>query len=541
MDQRTILAVTLSILVLLVYNNLVVKPKPVLNNTVITQVLDNKQVTTNIEKSFETKTAVISPRPHSVNENIIEEIQTIENNDVKIEFSNIGGKIKTVTYKKHAYQFPITDILSLPDYNDLKFDLIGHSNDQISYSYTDSTGLTVLKKFDISNDKNTVNSEIIISDKANMSNLSKKQFVNFMINTEGINEETVPQTERSLFEYSISYADVIFRKGNAYTFSDKDKLSKEFNVGWTGFRDRFFCALVKPVIGTASDFSVNPVDKNKLQIVTSVNGESAQFGETMKYQFLLYFGPQDTDLLKGANQDFPKIVVFSNFSPIDAISKIILKIMQFSHKIVPNWGIAIIIISVVVYFSMYPLTLKGMLSMRKMQALQPRMAQLREQHKSNPQKLNKEIMVLYKENGVNPLGGCLPFLLQMPVFIALYQALWRTVHLKGASFLWIKDLAAPDRFLMLPTTLPIIGNELNILPIVMGVVMFFQQKLSSKNIVITDESQVMQQKMMLIFFPVFLAFIFYKFASGLTLYFTLFYLFSTMTQWKMSKLVTAIK
>jgi len=127
------------------------------------------------------------------------------------------------------------------------------------------------------------------------------------------------------------------------------------------------------------------------------------------------------------------------------------------------------------------------------------------------------------------------FLLQMPVFIGLYQVLWRDVSLKGAGFLWIKDLAAPDRLFLLPFKLPFIGNEFNLLPLIMVVVMAFQQKLTAKNMVVTDPMQLQQQKMMSTIMPVFLGFIFYKFASGLTLYFTMFYFFSTFTQWKMTQ------
>ena len=126
-------------------------------------------------------------------------------------------------------------------------------------------------------------------------------------------------------------------------------------------------------------------------------------------------------------------------------------------------------------------------------------------------------------------------LLQLPVFIGLYQVLWRSVSFKGAKFLWIKDLTEPDRLFILNNSYPVIGNEINILPIIMMVVMFFQQKLSAKNMAISDPAQLAQQKMMSRIFPLFLGFIFYKFSSGLTLYFTMFYLFSTYTQWKMSK------
>ena len=125
--------------------------------------------------------------------------------------------------------------------------------------------------------------------------------------------------------------------------------------------------------------------------------------------------------------------------------------------------------------------------------------------------------------------------LQLPVFIGLYQVLWRSVEFKGASFLWIKDLAEPDRLIVLKNALPLIGTDINILPLFMMVIMFVQQKLSAKNMVVSDPMQAQQQKMMQTIFPIFLGVIFYKFSSGLTLYFTMFYILSAFTQWKLAQ------
>lgn len=179
--------------------------------------------------------------------------------------------------------------------------------------------------------------------------------------------------------------------------------------------------------------------------------------------------------------------------------------------------------------------------MKKMQEVQPKMAELREKYKNDPQKLNTEVVQLYRTHNINPLAGCLPMLLQMPVFISLYQVLWRTHNFEGAQFLWIKDLSLPDKLFVFNGNLPFIGNEINILPVFMTIVMFFQQKMSSKTMVVTDPSQEMQQKMMMYIFPIFIGGIFYHFASGLTLYFTVFYLLSTLTQYKMSKYTPAKK
>ena len=153
--------------------------------------------------------------------------------------------------------------------------------------------------------------------------------------------------------------------------------------------------------------------------------------------------------------------------------------------------------------------------MKKMQALQPAIEELRKTYKDNPQKLNTEIMQLYREYKVNPFSGCLPLLLQMPIFFALYQVLIRSVALKGAKFLWIKDLSSPDRLFTLPASLPFLGNEINLLPILMTIGMFIQQKFSMAT---TSTGSAEQQKLMLILFPLMFGFIFYHMPSGLVLY-----------------------
>ena len=178
--------------------------------------------------------------------------------------------------------------------------------------------------------------------------------------------------------------------------------------------------------------------------------------------------------------------------------------------------------------------------MKRMQAIQPKMAELKEKHKNNPQKLNQEMMEFYKKNNINPLAGCLPMFIQMPIFIGLYQVLWRSVSLKGAKFLWIKDLSEPDRIYVFSQKLPIIGNELNVLPVLMIIVMIIQQRITAKNMVVTDPSQIAQQKMMAYMFPVMLFIFFYKLASGLTLYFTVLYIMMTLAQLQMSKINKAV-
>ena len=539
MEQRTLLAITLSLLVLLVYNAII--PKPVNKNRASvnsTQVFANKQDTETNDKNNLLNTPKVSEIVTPLSPALPEEIKTIENEQVTIETSTIGGSIKSITLKKYSHKLPLTKILDLAGYENVNFLVSAEYKNGIEFSYKNSE-IEIVKKYLASDGGSIVDCEISIKNISDMSKLKDIDISNFTITTDKLNGDTNAQN-KTLFEYSISHDSGIFRKGNAFAFNSKESLQKPGVVKWTGFRDQYFCAIVKPDF-KQSGYGVIPNGEKLLSVNTQIRGVELISGANVVYKFKTYFGLQNQDILMKYGQGFEEIVSFSNFGIVDFVSKLAIKTMVFIHKIIPSWGVAIILLCLAIYLIMYPLTMSGMSSMRKMQVLQPKMAQMREQYKNQPQKLNKEIMGLYKQNGVNPLGGCFPFILQMPVFIGLYQALWRTVLLKGEGFLWIKDLSYPDRLFVFSSPLPLIGTDFNILPIIMAIIMFFQQKLSTKNIVVSDPNQATQQKFMAIFFPIMLGFIFYHFSSGLTLYFSVFYLMSTFTQLKMSKMVSISK
>jgi YidC/Oxa1 family membrane protein insertase len=235
-------------------------------------------------------------------------------------------------------------------------------------------------------------------------------------------------------------------------------------------------------------------------------------GQQIGQRFHIYLGPQDLRQINSIKPDWSGVV---NYGAFDFIAQVLLQSLEFFYRVVHNWGLAIVILSLAIYLLLFPLTLKQMRSMKEMQALQPLIEEIRRTYKNDAQKQNKEIMELYRKHKVNPLGGCLPLILQMPIFFALYQALMRSVALKGASFLWIKDLSEPDRLFKLPFSLPVLGNEVNILPIVMAIGMFIQQKIS---LVSASSSVAEQQKLMLVVMPLMFGLIFYHMPSGLVLY-----------------------
>jgi YidC/Oxa1 family membrane protein insertase len=205
------------------------------------------------------------------------------------------------------------------------------------------------------------------------------------------------------------------------------------------------------------------------------------------------------------------------------ISLFILSIFNFFKTFIPNYGIIIVLFSIIVKIVVYPLTKKSYRSMKEMSKLQPLMAEMKEKYKGDPQRYQKETMKLYKEHGVNPMGGCLPVLLQLPLLGALFIVFRSTIQLRGASFIpgWIDDLSRGDTLFTLPFSLPMYGDQFNLLPILMAVSMIFQSKMTMKD---------PKQKAMVYIMPIFLLLLFNQFPSGLNLYYTMFNVLTIVQQ-----------
>ncbi|MFC1704186.1 membrane protein insertase YidC [Candidatus Omnitrophota bacterium] len=298
---------------------------------------------------------------------------------------------------------------------------------------------------------------------------------------------------------------------------------------WIGSRDKYFCLIQKPAFEVTECFA-NYIDKGK--ILTSFKSQEAIIApnSTLQLDSIIYVGPQKTELLSAVDPSFSQIVYFGKLDPI---VRTMMSLLRFIHKVVPNWGICILILSICIFSVLYPFTQKSLRSMKRLQALQPEMEQLRAKYKDEPQKLNKEVMELYKTNKVNPFGGCLPLFFQMPVFFSLYQTLMRSIELKGAAFLWIKDLSEPDRLFVLQKALPFIGKDINLLPLLMAAAMAVSQKLTMARSGASGPAAE-QQKMMAVIFPILFAFIFYTFPSGLALYWFSYTMLTMVSQLRMN-------
>ncbi len=285
-------------------------------------------------------------------------------------------------------------------------------------------------------------------------------------------------------------------------------------------RSAYFVVAMKPGFEQAKGWAVG----NPQHFRVGLGAPRAEVapGETVSWQYRVYLGPNKGEPLAAAWEGLDQVwKFFTMFEVMDKFAKLLLGVLKWFHgNVLANYGLAIIFLTVLVRGAMFPLTLKSMKSMKKMQMLAPEMEKLKQEVGDDQQELQKRMMELYKERGVNPLGGCLPILLQLPVFIALYRMLWSAIELRRAPFmLWIQDLSEPDRLLQLPFEIPLpFGasgiDSLNLLPILMGVSMLLSQKLMPTS----GPAQNPQQKMLMNLMPVIFSVLFYNMAAGLCLY-----------------------
>ncbi|MBI4777106.1 MAG: membrane protein insertase YidC [Deltaproteobacteria bacterium] len=278
-------------------------------------------------------------------------------------------------------------------------------------------------------------------------------------------------------------------------------------IHWVSYHDNYFMMAVVPDGAVRGSVRMNPAEGNQIRVDLVTPPVKLPNNMETLYGYHLYFGPRQLETLKALNLGLERAVDYGFF---DIIAKPILFLLKWLHKGLKNYGLAIIIVTIFIKILFWPLTQKSYNSMKGMKALQPHINKLREEYKDDKQRLNSEMMALYKSNKVNPMGGCLPMLIQIPVFFALYRILGQSIEMRHAPFmLWINDLSAPDR-LPVGFHIPYTGG-LPILTLLMGLSMFIQQKMTP------TPGDPTQAKMMMLL-PVFFTFLFINFPSGLVLY-----------------------
>ncbi len=308
------------------------------------------------------------------------------------------------------------------------------------------------------------------------------------------------------------------RGGMVYTNDDKSNIFEDEDVEsrttFTGVTlassfDQYYASIFYN-LGDKTSVSVDKDREGNPVIYLDLSGDSS---------FSAYIGAKDYEILKSINPKLTNVIEFGWFTFAAAP---LFKLLMFLHSIFGNWGWAIVALTALVRLVLFPLTYKGMMSMQKIKEIAPKIKELQAKYKGDPQRMNAAVMEMYKKHGANPLGGCLPMILQIPVFFAIYRVLLNAVELKGAEWiLWFDDISKMD-----PTY---------ILPILMGATMFYQQKITPSNF--TDP---MQEKIFK-FLPVIFTFFFVTFPAGLVLYWLVNNIFSIIQQFIVNKNFNAIK
>lgn len=441
---------------------------------------------------------------------------SVETDKYVITLSNEGGCIKGIALKE--YPDPLTNemldlvktevpeqgifnIININGYDSSKTRFDTAEKDRgVVFSKRLENGLEIVKKYTFPQSSYHVDLEIFFNNTTDKT----VQYAYSIVASSNIDIAT--KLDR---RYAQAVSEISGKAGRD-NGKKGDGLFKAGIVKYAGLQNKYFSVVTRPSVPSRGATSVQTSNDNLLSTI-EIEQFTINYKAGATHKFLLYAGPTRKDIM--VSYDLGSAVSYGFFG---GISEMLVAGLKLFNRVFKNWGVAIILLSMCVNLMLFPLSRKSYESMKKMQELQPHMERLRNEHKDNPHKLNKEMMELYKKYNVNPMGGCLPLLLQIPIFVALYQALMRSLYLRGAKFLWIRDLSMPDA-VPLPVNIAFVGNTINILPILMAVAMIFQQKIATKKGA-TDSAQAKQQQQMMIIMPVLFLFIMYNFPSGLVLY-----------------------
>ena len=334
----------------------------------------------------------------------------------------------------------------------------------------------------------------------------------------------LPLTEPNKKDEQTYYQAMVFQGDETYSPKPKDpadaRLERmDYPTDWVAIRTKYFItALVPKKQAPGSEVLAIEENGNRQYDI------GVFFNVDRPFFYTLYVGPLEYGRIKQLGNNLDQTMNFG-WAFIRPISKAVHWFLLFLHNYIPNYGFVLLIFSVFIKILVYPLTNKSYVSTKKMQAIQPMLNDLREKHKNDQRKFAQAQMALFKEHGVNPLSGCVPILLQMPLLFALFTVFRSSIELRGAPFmLWINDLSRPDAVFDLGINIPLYGSQVAILPLLMGITMFIQMKLTP-----TPQSGG-QQKFMMYFMNGFFVLIFNQFPSGLVLYYTLFNVLTILQQ-----------
>ena len=527
--------------------------------------LENQAVsqTTNIEET-ESSVTEKNPDTNPETDTFVEKTVTLKNDVIKLLFTNDGGGIKEASLLKHFVYSPnrakekgldesplivLNSGIKNPigalstgrgTFKDLKYQIIDQNENQVALRAVTDEKLEVTKTFSLTNSDAlgggyVVKMNISLRYAADAGNMNLNNYYVFAGASSQLSEGNSSDLYTGL-EYLYNDDDEFRDLG--YLKKEKDDIQgKELFEGlqWLGVSNQFFSTNIfieKPYetkiwaerYDDGSGEGVRAIAALGLPNITLSPGDSKG------WNYEIFLGPKDYQTLKAMEGERSKIVGFDRMPIFGGIAQpfavLLSLLMNWLHGFFGNYGWSIIAITIIMRLVIWPVTARGTRAMKKMSKLAPMMQEIKEKHKDNPQKMQQETMSLYRDYGVNPIGGCLPLLLQMPIFIGYFAMLRAAVELRHEPWLgWVSDLSLPD------TVTHVGGFPVNILPLLMGITMMLQMRMTPQ---LAGPNQKQMQIIMTIM-PIFITVICYNFASALALYWTAGNIFSIGQTWVTQK------
>ena len=476
-----------------------------------------------------------------------EKIETLRNSDVELRLTNRGGGITEAVMLNQIAEDAKRVIVNSPRHTPVgamiddpakpalpEFTLSHQSDSSISCELTTPDGIAVRKKFSLlqsSEKKDNFLVELNVDvQNTGAEPYTKGDYFVALGSAAPIHPRDYPYYTRlvwcingkardrnvSAFQGSGGLPLVGIGQHPAQPFFQENFAGAE----WTAVTDQFFATIIAPLNAKATGVWGHSFEVSAQQNMVGIEGAmrmpgfQLQPGQTYNARFQIWAGPKIYHRLAQLDHNEAEIM---NFGVFKVVSQFLLNFLNTIHSVVKSYGISILMLTLVIRLVLWPLQSKANRSMRQMAVLAPKMQELREKYKDDPTRMNQEVMKLYKQYGVNPVGGCLPMAIQIPIFFGLYQMLAQAVEMRNSKFLWVQDLSQPDTV----AHLPVLGWPINIIPLCMAATQVWLMAMTPKT---GDPTQ----RRMMMFTPLIFLFFCYNFAAALALYYTAQNLFSIL-------------
>jgi len=476
-----------------------------------------------------------------------EKIETLRNSDVELRLTNRGGGIKEAVLLRQvaekgqrvalnsAENAPIGALIEQPSAFTLsEFTASAESDSVVQFERTTAEQVTIRKKFFFQQSPEKKDNFVVEMD-VDLENRGAKPYQNAgyfvaLGSAAPIHFKDYPSYTRLVWciDGKAKGIDVGWFGGGGGFLGMGQRAARPFyqeNIAgaeWVAVSDQFFTILMAPLSGKANQvwgrrFDINRAPDQKvlgIEGALGMPGFALQPGQSYSARFEIYAGPKLYHRLAQLPHNEAEIMDFGMFK---LVCQFLLNFMNLLHSWLHDYGLAILALTTIIKLTLWPIQNRANRSMRQMAALSPKMQELKEKYKDDPTRMNQEVMKLYKQYGINPVGGCLPMMIQIPIFFGLFKMLGQAVELRNAKFLWVKDLSQPDTV----AHLPLLGWPINIIPLCMAATQIWLMAMTPK----TGDAT---QRRVMMFTPLIFLFICYNFAAALALYYTAQNLFSIL-------------